>query len=71
MFFEELFRFQRGHAAGSGSGDGLTVAAVLHIAAGVDAVNPLAQDGDEDVVLGLDIAVGVEVQLVDSASPRP
>jgi hypothetical protein len=63
LFFEEFFYFEGGHAAGSGSGDGLAVAAVLDVSAGVDAVQLDALEGGEDVVLGLDVAVAVEVQL--------
>ena len=37
VLFEVLLRFERGHAAGAGGGDGLAIAAVLHVAAGVDA----------------------------------
>src|SRR5581483_11245851 len=32
--FEEFLNLHRGHAAGSGGGDGLAVAAVLHVATG-------------------------------------
>ena len=41
----------------------MAVAAVLDISAGVNAGDALAEDGDMDVFLGLDIAVGVQVQL--------
>ncbi len=37
VFFEEFFGFEGGHAAGAGGGDGLAVAAVLHVSAGEDA----------------------------------
>ena len=42
VFFEELFHFERGHAAGAGGGDSLAVAAVLDVAAGKDAGDGLA-----------------------------
>ena len=58
MFFEVFLDFECGHAAGSGGGDGLAVAAVLHVAAGKD-----AGDAGEDVVVGADVAVFVEVEL--------
>ena len=45
MLFEIFFDFERGHAAGTGGGDGLAVATVLHIAAGVDAGDLNAVDG--------------------------
>jgi hypothetical protein len=61
--FEVLFDFECGHAAGAGGGDGLAVAAILDVSAGVDAVELNARAGDEDVVLGLDVAVVVEVEL--------
>ena len=63
LFFEEFFYFEGSHAAGAGGGDGLAVAAVLNVSAGVDALDALAEDGDEDVFLGLDVAVGVEIEL--------
>ena len=53
MLFEIFFHFERGHAAGAGGGDGLAVAAVLHIAAGKDAGKFNAVMGGEDVVRGL------------------
>src|ERR1700761_6241174 len=61
--FEILFYFEGGHAAGAGGGDGLAVAAVLDVTAGVDALKLHALAGDEDVVLALDVAIGVEVEL--------
>src|ERR1017187_7391997 len=63
VFFEELFRFQRGHAAGAGSGDGLTVAAVLDVAAGKDAGDGLAIVRREDIAVGEDVAVGIQIEL--------
>ena len=58
MLFEVFFDFEGGHAAGSGGGDGLSVAAVLDVSAGVD-----AGDAGVDVVAGEDVAVVVEVEL--------
>ena len=58
MFFEILFDFEGGHAAGPGGGDGLAVAAILDVSAGENA----GQAG-EDVVMGFDVAVLVEVEL--------
>ena len=63
VFFEILFCFEGSHAAGSRSGYGLTVAAVLHVAAGED-----AGDAGEDVVMGFDIAVLIEVELAGENS---
>src|ERR1035438_2948508 len=63
VFFEELFHFQRGHAAGAGSGDGLTVAAVLDVAAGKDAGDGLAIVRREDVAVSEDVAVGIQIEL--------
>src|ERR1700677_2430129 len=60
VFFEVLFYFEGGHAAGAGGGDGLAVAAVLDVSAGEDAGDDSAVDGGEDVVLGEDVAVVVE-----------
>ncbi len=62
-FFEVFFDFESGHAAGTGGGDGLTIAAVLDVSAGEDSVDAFTEDGDEDVVFGLDVAVVVEVEL--------
>jgi hypothetical protein len=62
VFFEVLFDFEGGHAAGAGGGDGLAVAAVLDVAAGEDAGDDFAVEGGEDVVLGEDVAVVVEVE---------
>ena len=61
--FEVLFDFEGGHAAGASGGDGLAVAAVLDVSAGVNALKLHALAGDKDVVLALDVAVGVEVEL--------
>ncbi len=58
VLFEEFFGLEGGHAAGAGGGDGLSVAAVLDVAAGED-----AGDTGQNVVLGLDVAVIVEVDL--------
>src|ERR1700742_899022 len=63
VFFEVFFYFEGGHAAGAGGGDGLAVAAILNVSAGVDALKLHALAGDEDVVLALDVAVGVEIEL--------
>src|SRR5579863_2089471 len=63
VFFEILFDFEGSHAAGAGGGDGLAVAAVLHVAAGIDAGNDNAVAGGEDVVAGVDVAFAVEIDL--------
>jgi hypothetical protein len=34
FLFQKFLHFQRGHAAGTSGGDGLAVAAVLHVATG-------------------------------------
>ena len=62
MCLEVFFCFEGGHAAGAGGGDGLAVATVLNISAGVDAGEDFAVEGGEDVVLGEDVAVVVEVE---------
>lgn len=61
MFFEVLFDLEGGHAARSGCGDGLAVAAVLDVSAGEDAGDDFAIEGGEDVVAGEDVTLGVEV----------
>src|ERR1700742_5058194 len=61
VFFEVFFYFEGGHAAGAGGGDGLAVAAVLDVSAGEDAGDDFAVESGEDVVLGENVAVGVEV----------
>jgi len=61
VFFEILFYFEGGHAAGACGGDGLAVAAVLDVSAGEDAGDDLSVQRGEDVVLCEDVAVGVEV----------
>ena len=58
MLFEVLLHLQCSHAAGAGGGDGLAVAAVLDVSAGED-----AGDAGEDVIVRLDVSVGVEVDL--------
>jgi len=62
VFFEVLFYFEGGHAAGASGGDGLAVAAVLDVSAGEDAGDDLSVEGREDVAAGEDVAVGVEVE---------
>src|ERR1700723_3263019 len=56
--FEEFLDFDGSHAAGSGGGDGLAIAPVLHIA-----TREYAPDAGPDVVVRLEIAVGVGVEL--------
>src|SRR5580658_4398842 len=63
MLFKILFDFKRGHAACTSSGDGLAIAAVLHVAGRVNAGNLNAVMRGEDVVLRLDVAVLVEIEL--------
>src|SRR4051812_18267426 len=60
LLFQESLNFQRGHAAGSGGGDGLAIATVLHISAGEDTGHT-----GENVVASFDvtIVVGVEQSL--------
>ncbi len=58
VLFEVFFDFEGGHAAGSGGGDGLAITAVLHVSAGVD-----AGDAREDVIVGFDVAVFIEIEL--------
>ena len=62
VFFEVLFHFEGGHAAGAGGGDGLAVAAILDVSAGEDSGEDLAVEAGEDVVVGEDVAVFVEVK---------
>src|ERR1700692_402669 len=59
VLFQKLFDFDRGHAAATGGRDGLAVAPVLHIAAGVNAV-----DAGVYIVVRFEIAVRVGVELV-------
>src|SRR5438105_13214763 len=58
LFFQEFLRFHGRHAAGAGSGDRLTVAAVLHVAASIDSGH-----AGENVSAGNEIAgfSGVEL----------
>src|SRR5215469_6065138 len=52
VFFQELFRVNRGHASGAGGGDRLTIAMVLHVAR-----DKHAGDGSQAAVLGGEVAV--------------
>ena len=61
MLFKVFFYLQGSHAAGAGSGDGLAVAAVLNVAAGVDAREEFAVQRAVDVILGEDVVVFVEI----------
>src|SRR4051812_48639596 len=63
VFFQILLDFQRGHAACAGCGDGLAVAPILHIAAGIHAGNDHALVRGEHVALGQNVALGVEIDL--------
>ena len=63
MLFHEFLDFNGGHASGSRRGDGLAVTAVLHIAAGEDAMHACRH-----VVVGLQIAVGVGIELAGAAA---
>src|ERR1700729_2946299 len=58
MLLQKLLDFNGGHASGSRRGDSLAVTAVLHIAAGEDAMHACRH-----VVVGLQIAVGVGIEL--------
>ncbi len=58
FFFQILLHFQRGHAAGTGGGDGLAIAAVLHVSAGKDSGH-----FGKDVLVRDQVAVGVGVEL--------
>jgi hypothetical protein len=62
VLFEIFFYFECGHASGAGSGDGLTVAAVLNVSAGEDAGDDFSVVSGEDVVLREDVAVFVEIE---------
>src|SRR2546421_1753648 len=57
-FFEELLYFHGCGAAGTGGGDGLAVAAILHVATGEDSWN----FGEYEIV-GFQISVLIHVQL--------
>src|SRR5579863_3134847 len=56
--FQELFGIEGGHATGAGSGYGLAVAVVLHVAGNKDAGN-----GSQGAVFGYQVAVGVHIEL--------
>src|SRR5689334_20190225 len=56
--FQELLHLERRHATGSGSGDRLPIAAVLHVPAGKN-----SGYAREDVVAGNEIPVLVGVEL--------
>src|SRR5579864_952686 len=56
--FEELLGFESGHAAGTGGGDSLAIAAVLNIAAGEN-----SRHASVDVVASDEIAVSIGFKL--------
>src|SRR5450432_3729858 len=56
--FQKLLRFEGGHAAGTGSGDRLAIAPVLHVAARVD-----ARHSGKNVLVGDQISVLIGFQL--------
>src|SRR5438094_7041765 len=58
LFFQEFFGFHGGHAARAGGGDRLAIAAVLNVAAGINAGHPGA-----DVIAGDEIAVLIGLKL--------
>src|SRR5437763_8381068 len=58
LFLQEFLRFHGRHAAGAGSGDRLTVTAVLHVAASIDPGH-----SGENVIAGNEIAVFIGVEL--------
>jgi hypothetical protein len=62
VLFQILLYLEGGHAARSGRCDGLAVATVLNVATGEDSGDLLAVQRGEDVVLGQDVAVFVEVE---------
>jgi hypothetical protein len=63
VLFEVLLRLERRHAARSGRGNGLAVAAVLHVAAGKHAGNNAPLCVVKHVAGGLDVAVLVQIHL--------
>jgi len=58
VFFEEFLYFESGHASATRRGDGLAIAAILHIAAGINAM-----DASVHVVVRFEIPVGVSIEL--------
>src|ERR1700722_2179279 len=58
VIFQKFFGLEGRHASGTGRRDGLAVAAVLHIAAGVNAMHL-----GEDIVVRFEITVTVSVEL--------
>ena len=58
--FEEAFDFDRCHAAGAGSGDGLAVDPVLHVPGMKDAFHVGAGSAVRD-----DVAIFIEIDLPD------
>src|SRR5690348_14421947 len=58
LLFQVSFHFYRGHAAGSGSADCLTIAPVLHITARKDSGN-----SRKNVLLCLEISVSIGLQV--------
>src|SRR5580704_10261224 len=58
VLFQESLGFNRCHASGTGGGDRLTIAAVLHISASVDTVHTR-----QHIIMGFEIAVRVGLEL--------
>src|SRR6266567_2227464 len=58
LLFQEFLDFQRGHATGAGGGNRLAIAAILHVSAGVDAMN-----AREDIVVSLEVTIRIGVEL--------
>src|SRR5579859_8047326 len=55
--FQKFLDFQSSHAAGSGGGDGLAIAPVLHVAAGINSRNFRV-----DIIPGQQIAIFIRLQ---------
>src|SRR5580692_12371392 len=58
VFFQKFLHFDSRHAAAACSRNRLAVAAILHIAAGEDSVDP-----GSDIVMSLEISIVVGVEL--------
>ena len=60
MLLEEMLSIESGHAAGASRGDGLAVARVLDIAAGVDAGDTGGDAGSGNVAVGMELELAGE-----------
>src|SRR5438270_11112805 len=58
LLFQELFYFDGGHATSARRSDGLPIAAILHVSAGINAMHTR-----ENIIVSLQIAIGIGIEL--------